>query len=174
MIIRSTATGSHVRCRRVPAVVGHAGRGGVQPCHLLLGAARRAAEGQDRGVDQQLTAFFAPGGMHLVEIRGFLAGRKVITFTAAIAFGLETVTVILSPALKAFLMNLASVTVPKAFFFVKPLPFRPDGHAFPAQTAVTVAPSGTFLTCSVDSLVVFLVTLDAKNASVTTICSVLV
>src|SRR3954451_5351150 len=121
MIIRSTATGSHVRCRRVPAVVGHAGRGGVQPCHLLLGAARRAAEGQDRGADQQLTAFFAPGGMHLVEIRGFWPGRRVIAFTAAIAFGLETVTVIRSPALKAFLMNLASIWVRKALSSVNPL-----------------------------------------------------
>ena len=43
-------------------------------------------------------------------------------------------------------MNLAKVTVPKAFFFVKPLPFRPDGQPLPLQVTVTVEPSGTFLT----------------------------
>ena len=84
--------------------------------------------------------------MHLVEIKGFLPARTVRTFTAAIESGLETVIVTLSPALNDFLMNFASVTVPKAFFLMKPLPFRPDGQPLPVQMAVTVEPSGTFLT----------------------------
>ena len=66
--------------------------------------------------------------------------------TALIAPGLETTTVIDVADLKGFLMNLARVTVPKAFFLVKPLPFRPDGQPLPLQVTVTVAPSGTFLT----------------------------
>ena len=66
--------------------------------------------------------------MHLVAIMGFLAARTVSTFTAAIAPGLDTVIVTLSPARNAFLMNLASVTVAKALRFVNPLPFRPDGQ----------------------------------------------
>ena len=51
-------------------------------------------------------------------------------------------------------MNLARVTVPKAFFLVKPLPFRPEGQPLPLQVTVTVAPNGTFLTWRVVNLVV--------------------
>ena len=55
-------------------------------------------------------------------------------------------TVILSPARSDFLMNFASVTVPNALVFVKPLPFRPDGQPLPAHVTLTVELSGTFLT----------------------------
>src|SRR5690349_5152042 len=106
---------------------------------------------------QQATGFVVPGGTHFVAIDGFLAARAVSTFTALIAPGLLTVTVIRSPVRNGFLMNEASDTVPNAFFFVKPLPFRPFGHALPAHVTVTVEPSGTFFTCNVDSFVVFFV-----------------
>src|SRR3954453_15695269 len=117
------------------------------------------AELQGRACEltQQATGDFAPGGWHLVVMIGFLPARTVRILTALIAPGLAITTVTTSPAFSGFLMNLARVTVPKALFLVKPLPFRPDGQPLPLQVAVTVAPNGTFLTWRVVNLVVFLV-----------------
>src|SRR5690349_18108182 len=94
----------------------------------------------------QATCAVEPGRMHLVVITGALDLRILRIFTALIALGLDTTTVIVTPTFSGFLMNFFRSTEPKAFVFTKPLPFSPLGQPEPLQVTVTVAPSGTLRT----------------------------
>ena len=106
----------------------------------------------------------APSGWHWVVTEGALRARILRILTAELEPGLETTTLMAVLTLSFFLIREARETWPEAFFLVKDFLAQPL-----AQVAVTVEPAGTFLTTSVESLVVFLVELKLKP-SVTTIC----
>src|SRR4051794_36498523 len=68
--------------------------------------------------------------------------RIVSVLVTVVAPAFVATTLITVPTGSACLMNVFRLTLPDAFFFVKPLPFRPFGQRLPLQVTTIVVPAG--------------------------------
>src|SRR6478735_233253 len=83
--------------------------------------------------------------------------RIVSVLVTVVAPAFVATTLMTVPTGSACLMNVFRLTLPDAFFFVKPLPFRPFGQRLPLQVTTTVVPAGRSRSTSDENFVALLV-----------------